>query len=93
MKNHLDPKQVLYGLIRVTEVIDKSTTVKFVFLFWLGEEVPPMTKARVTTHKGNVEAKLAPYHTTIFANNQDEITEELITKEVCKASMSISNVK
>lgn len=93
LKSHLDSKQVLYGLVRVTEVIDKSVTVKFVFVYWLGDDVPPMAKARVTTHKGAVEAKLAPYHTTIFANSQDEVTEELITKEVGKASMSFSNVK
>lgn len=82
------PTGVYFGLVRITEVIDDSETVKFVFVHMLGDNVHPMLKGRVSTHKGQVEALLQPYHTTFFTTNKDEITQDELTMLVAKASQS-----
>lgn len=58
----LDASSVFYGLVRTTDVIDKSVTVKFVFLSFIGSAVPPMKRARVSTIKGSVTGIFSPFH-------------------------------
>lgn len=36
-------------------MVDDIPTVKFVYLQWVGELVKPMSKAKVSTHKGALE--------------------------------------
>ncbi|EFC39585.1 actin binding protein [Naegleria gruberi] len=88
MKDSWGPTGVYFGLVRVTEIIDDSETVKFVFVHMLGDNVHPMLKGRVSTHKGQVEALLQPYHTTFFTTNKDEISQEELSILVAKASQS-----
>jgi len=88
MKASWESSGVYFGLVRVSETIDESETVKFVFVHMLGDTVHPMLKARVSTHKGQVEALLQPYHTTLFATNSGEISGEEIGVLVAKASQS-----
>ena len=37
------------------DVVDDITTVKFVFITWVGENVKPMTKGKISTHKSTVD--------------------------------------
>ena len=37
------------------DVVDGITTVKFVFITWVGENVKPMTKGKISTHKSTIE--------------------------------------
>jgi hypothetical protein len=46
---------VAYGLLRRTNQFDESLTVKFVFVYWVGEKIDRMHRARLGTHKGAIE--------------------------------------
>jgi len=38
-----------------TDVVDEIPTVKFVYIQWVGEGVKTMTRAKISTHKGDLE--------------------------------------
>ena len=38
-----------------TDVVDDIPTVKFVYIQWVGESVKTMTRAKISTHKGDLE--------------------------------------
>jgi hypothetical protein len=90
---HLKPENVGYGLIRITERFDNSDTVKFVFIKWVGESIHRMLRARLGTHSGAVKEILAPYHVDIDATNLSEISEDIVTKTVSKASGTALHVR
>eukprot|EP00299_Pterocystis_sp_00344_P008071 c2908_g1_i1.p1 GENE.c2908_g1_i1~~c2908_g1_i1.p1 ORF type:complete len:513 (-),score=157.96 c2908_g1_i1:117-1607(-) len=84
---------VNYALLRVTEQIDKSVTVKFVFVHFQPESVPATTKARVLTHKGNVRDLFGQWHVDFFINSREEISSALVFEKVGHASGALSHVK
>ena len=45
-----------YCLVRETDTFDNSVTVKFVFIFWLGDHANRMQKARTSTHMGYIKS-------------------------------------
>ena len=53
---------VYYGLVRTTETIDASVTVKFVFVSFIGESVAPMRKAKISTLKGTIAVAFEHIH-------------------------------
>lgn len=91
--SHLKDDIVGYGLVRVSERFDNSDTVKFVFIKWIGEDIHRMLKARLGTHSGAVKEVLAPYHVDVEASNLSEISEEIVTKTVSKASGTALHVR
>jgi hypothetical protein len=93
LRPHLDMAKVSYGLVRVTDQIDNSTTVKFVFIVWCGEKVPFVKKAQITTHKGSISTLVGQYHNDIYASNPSELTEQDIINKVRAASGTASFVK
>lgn len=56
LKSHLQDNIVAYGLVRKTEKIDDSVTVKFAFIYWTGENIDRMHRARIGTHTGAVSS-------------------------------------
>lgn len=38
-----------------TDIVDDIATVKFVYLQWMGNDVKPLSKAKISTHKGALE--------------------------------------
>jgi hypothetical protein len=93
LKTHLKEDRTSYGLVRVTDKIDNSVTVKFVLIVWVGEKVPFVKKAQVTTHKGSVSKLFGQYHNDIHANLLDEISESLVMSKVKDASGTAQHVK
>jgi len=93
LKTHLDLGKVSYGLVRVTDQIDNSVTVKFVFIVWCPEKVPFVKKAQITTHKGSISSLVGQYHNDIYASNPSELSEDLIIGKVRAASGTASFVK
>eukprot|EP01117_Protostelium_nocturnum_P009517 TRINITY_DN339_c0_g1_i1.p1 TRINITY_DN339_c0_g1~~TRINITY_DN339_c0_g1_i1.p1 ORF type:complete len:503 (+),score=236.61 TRINITY_DN339_c0_g1_i1:179-1687(+) len=90
---HLKDEIVAYGLLRTTDQIDNSVTVKFVHLNWVGEKIDRMHRARLGTHKGQVGSLFTPFHVDINATQLSEITPELVKEKVQDASGSGSKVK
>jgi len=62
MKQFLNESKIFYGLVRVTDKIDQSVTVKFVFIIWCGEKVPFVQKGKMTTHKGSITNLIGQFH-------------------------------
>ncbi|XP_062515450.1 uncharacterized protein LOC134190924 [Corticium candelabrum] len=93
IKDLLKPDIALYALLRVTDVVDEISTVKFVFIQWVGEEVKPMAKAKISTHKAEIGNVFLPAHVSVFATSSSDITEREIMGKVQSASGSKSHVK
>ncbi|XP_033119532.1 uncharacterized protein LOC117118910 [Anneissia japonica] len=77
--------QVCYILYRKTEIVHEVPTIKFIFITWVGENVKPMTKAKVSTKKSAVQDIFKTAHFTLFMSSKSELTEASI-----KSAMSIS---
>jgi len=84
---------VAYGLLRKTDKIDDSLTVKFVYLTWIGENIDRMHRARMGTHKGSINELFAPYHVDLIFTNKSEISDEIIMQKIQDASGSGSKVR
>jgi len=84
--SHLNDKIVAHGLVRVTEKFDNSVTVKFVYINWVGEGIHRMLRARLGTHSGAIKDIFSPYHVNVDATTLSEISEDIITRTVSKAS-------
>jgi len=84
--SHLQDNIVAHGLVRVTERFDNSDTVKFVYINWVGEKIHRMLRARLGTHSGAIKEIVSPYHVNVDATNHSEISEEIVTKTISKAS-------
>ena len=54
LKPNFQDDQIQYALLRLTDEYDGHTTVKFVFILWIGERVKINQKALVATHKGDI---------------------------------------
>jgi len=93
LKTHLDISKASYGLARVTDTIDASVTVKFVFIVWVGEKVAFLKKAQITTHKGSISTLVGQYHNDIQASELSELSEEMIISKVRAASGTAVHVR
>eukprot|EP01104_Vermistella_antarctica_P012437 TRINITY_DN3598_c0_g2_i1.p1 TRINITY_DN3598_c0_g2~~TRINITY_DN3598_c0_g2_i1.p1 ORF type:complete len:564 (-),score=165.66 TRINITY_DN3598_c0_g2_i1:164-1855(-) len=86
LKGHLQDDGISYGIVRVTEQIDNSTTVKFVMISWVGEKVRLIRKAKITTHIGRIHEVLGQYHTDLPVSDKTDLTQDAIMKRVAAAS-------
>jgi hypothetical protein len=77
MMGAVQDRQAMYGLFRMTEMVDKSLTVKFCYLVWQPEGVPIMLKGLLSTHKGVVTTAFRPFHIDFFAAERADLTEEI----------------
>ena len=66
---------LLYALVRVTQTIDASVTVKFALVSWVGEQVAPMRKAKLSAMRGQATGLLSPHHTELLSvSSPGEVT-------------------
>jgi len=86
LTSHLKDDIVGYGLLRTTEKIDESVTVKFCFINWVGENINRMQRAVLGTHSGAIKELIHPYHVDINPTKKEEITEQIITRKIKEAS-------
>jgi hypothetical protein len=86
--SHLKDDNVVYALVRKIDKIDDSNTVKIAFVFWTGENVNRMLKARLGPHKGVVNAFFAPFHVDLNCTQQNEITDDIVMDLICFSSGS-----
>jgi len=93
LKTHLVDSKMFYGMVRVIDQIDNSSTVKFVFIIWCGTKVPFVQKGKMTTHKGSITSLMGQYHTDINCSDLSEISEQIIMKKVSDASGTSIHVK
>jgi len=82
----LTDKVVAWVLLRRSLRIDESETTKFVFINWIGDNIPRMLRARLGTWSGVVQDFIQPYHVDINASSLDEITEDIIMNTIQEAA-------
>ncbi|KAK0065608.1 hypothetical protein BgiMline_020825 [Biomphalaria glabrata] len=83
LKSCLDETLPMYGLYRVTHKdADDITTVKFIYIIWVGTKVKPMAKAKISTHKGTAEEIFCPAHVTVYASELSDINERDIMEKI-----------
>lgn len=83
----------MYGLYRVTDKVDDIITVKFVYIVWLPDKTKPMTRAKISTHKGVAEETFTPAHVTVLASDLSDLSENVVMNKVKSASGTMSHVK
>jgi len=86
LKSQLTPEVVMYGILRITEKIDDSVTVKFCHIDWRGENIHRMQRAKLATHSGDIRALFHPFHVDVQASQDDELTDHVIRSKVNAAS-------
>ncbi|KAI8807232.1 hypothetical protein BJ742DRAFT_813864 [Cladochytrium replicatum] len=82
----LTADKVQYGLLRITTRVDLSVTVKFIYVYNLGEKVSFVKKGRFGIVKGDATRYFTPYHVDIEISSPDELIEEEIIKKVQDAA-------
>ncbi|GFR71694.1 coactosin [Elysia marginata] len=87
LQKSLDDSMPMYGLYRYEHTnAEGILTVKFVYIVWVGSQVKPMTKAKISTHKGAMEEIFCPAHVYVFATEVSEIDEAEIIEKIKQAS-------
>jgi hypothetical protein len=81
-----------YGMVRVLDVIDKSTTLKFAFIIFMPDNVTPMKKGKINTISGNIKDLFTPVHVDFFISDREELTQAAVVDKVQTASGSKSHV-
>ncbi len=71
-----------YGLVRVNTVVDGQNLVRFVFIFYLGDKIKVVRKAKITTHRGAIQEIVGQFHLDITAASQADISSEAVAKRV-----------
>jgi len=92
MLRHCVDTNVSYGLLRITEQIDQTVAVKFVYIVWSPPHVAPMEKAAISTHKGTVNPIFQPYHIDFTASEPEDISMDIINERVTGLSGTRSHV-
>jgi len=82
-----------YGVVRVVDVIDKSTTLKFAYVVFMPDDVTPMRKGKINTISGNIKDHFTPVHVDFFINNREELSQDQVVDKVQFASGSKSHVR
>jgi len=90
--DNLEEKTVNFGFFRVKETVDKSVTVKFVFVKWQPPGINMNLKAQIATKKGIIDELFTPWHVDFFIETKDEISDELVKDKVSAASGTKINI-
>lgn len=85
LKAKIVQDQVLYGLLRVQTGDALSRRIKFVFITYVGENVTPMKRAKVSTHKLAVRELLKGCAVDVHATNLSELDEDDLAKKLKQA--------
>jgi hypothetical protein len=84
LAKHIDDAQTgaYYGLVRVNTVVDGQSLVRFVFIFYLGDQIKVVRKAKITTHRGAIQEIIGQFHLDITAASAADISSEAVAKRV-----------
>jgi hypothetical protein len=74
MKSNFSPDSFNFAFFRLTEVIDKTTAVKFCFIKSQPEATPFRLKGKLGLKLGAVAAVFAPYHGDLVIDLPEELT-------------------
>jgi len=92
LKTHFQDNQIYFALASMTDKIDDSVTVKFIWINFLGTKVGTMMKARLSVALGGVKDFMGQSHLTHTCNTVEEISAAIVREKVMATSGSGSNV-
>jgi len=92
MLTHIRDDIVAYGLIRQSDRIDLSETVKFCFIDWRGPNINYMQRAQLGTHSGFVTELFHPYHVDVQTSDISDLNEHALMDKIRHASGAKSHV-
>lgn len=92
MVSLMDDSQYMYGLVRLEQSFDMSTTVKFVYILLGGKDVQFVRKGKFGVVQGAIESLFSPYHVVVEVDTIEELTQELIETKLQEASGTKSKV-
>jgi len=69
-----------------------AKTVKFVLIDWTPTGLKPLRKALISTHKGQVQQLMKPFHVNYSASDRNELNEHVILVKIGMASGTGSQV-
>lgn len=82
-----------FALLRVTDRIDNSVTIKFVYVKYMPDDgVKPMVRGAINTMQGSIDAVFTPSHVQFSIGQQSELTAAMVAAKVGAASGSASHV-
>jgi hypothetical protein len=84
---------VAYGLVRQAEKFDDSSRAMFAFVNWTGENIHRMLRAKLSTHSGAIKDIFSPYHVSINASLESEISSDIITTTIRETMGTASKVR
>jgi hypothetical protein len=84
---------VAYGLVRQSEKFDDSVRTMFAFINWTGENIHRMLRAKLSTHSGAIKEIFHPYHVSINAEKDSEISVDIITTTIRETMGTASKVR
>lgn len=82
LRQHLKDNQVSYGFFSTESTIDSTEMRRFIYLRWVPENVSPLLKGKLTTHRGFCEDYFRPFHININATDLNEITNDIVNEKI-----------
>ncbi|XP_028513209.1 coactosin-like protein [Exaiptasia diaphana] len=76
--------QRLYGFARIETGDEMSKRAKFVFITWIGDNVSPLKKAKVSTDKGNVKHYIMNFAIEVLTSDVNDLKYETLQSQVDK---------
>lgn len=92
MVSHFDAGLAMHALIRVTQTIDLSVTTKFVYVYFVGEEVPFVKRGKFGVVFGKARTFFQPYHVDFEINKQSELDQAIVDRKIAQTSGKVDNV-
>jgi len=87
LTQHLDPKEVSYGMLRMGFGSGLFRRTKWVGIWWNGPHASAMTRGKAAGAKEECYRRISPYNLTIEASELEEISLERVLFEVRRASV------
>jgi len=81
-----------FGLVRVVDVVDKSSTVKYVYVEWIGEDVPAMTKGYISSKKSEIQHIFEPFTLKLDVSDASDLTQAGVENKIKTLSGTKSSV-
>ncbi|KAK8869966.1 hypothetical protein IAR55_000536 [Kwoniella newhampshirensis] len=86
LASHLQPQRASFAYAKIRYVNDEhSFREKFVLIFWIGEEVKVMRRAKVSVHAGDVKSVLRSYSIEINASTPNDLKQDDIVTRLRRA--------
>jgi len=87
-----DSKSVEFALVKVVDVVDKSSTVKYAYIEWIGDEAPNMTKGYISSKKAEILHLFEPFTVKIDISSASELTQQGVEDKIKTLSGTKSSV-